>query len=98
MPINVNITNITGSSPFNIYICQPNGSGCVYMDSTSTIPYSFEIPYPYDQYSSYLLKVIDANNCVITSIENVPSQTPTPTPTVTPTNTLTPTVTPTHTN
>jgi len=93
MPINVNISNITGTSPYDIYICQSDGSGCIYIGSTSILPYNFEIPYPYDQYSEYLLKIIDGNNCIISSIENVPSQTPTPTPTVTPTSTITPTPT-----
>jgi hypothetical protein len=31
----------------------------------------FDIPAPYDTSSSYLLKVVDANNCTISGIENV---------------------------
>ena len=71
MAIQVTINNITGSSPFDIYICQSDGTGCFYITTTSTIPYVFDIPPPYDISNSYLLKIIDSNNCVITSIKDV---------------------------
>lgn len=71
MPLTVSITNITGQSPYDVYICQPTGTNCFYMARTSTVPYSFIIPPPYDQSTSYMLKIIDAQNCIISGITNV---------------------------
>jgi hypothetical protein len=90
MPVQVTINSIVGKSPYDIYICQSNGSGCFYITTITTTPYVFEIPPPYDTLSSYMLKVLDANNCTISGVESVNA-----TPTQTPTNTPTPTPTPT---
>ena len=88
MAVQVTINSIVGKSPYDIYICQSNGSGCFYITTITTTPYVFEIPPPYDTLSSYMLKVLDANNCTISGVESVnatpmptPTQTPTPTPT-----------------
>jgi hypothetical protein len=89
MGVQVTINGITGESPFNIYVCQSNGTGCFYVTTTSTFPYSFEIPPPYDTSTSYLVKAIDNTGCSITGSTFVPS----PSPTVTPTNTQTTTPT-----
>ena len=106
MAIQVSIYTITGQSPYDIYICQTGGTGCFYMATTSSTPYVFDIPAPYNTSDAYMLKIIDDNGCVITGISSVepcvsvtPTVTPTNTvtPTVTPTNTVTPTVTPTNT-
>jgi hypothetical protein len=102
MSLIVNITNITGSSPYDIYICQSGGTGCFYITTITSVPYSFVIPEPYDMSDSYMLKIIDNNDCIIsgvTSIDtpvtptptNTPSSTQNTTPTNTPTNTPTPT-------
>jgi hypothetical protein len=71
MAVQVIISSITGQSPYDVYICQSNGSGCFYVSTITTTPYVFDIPAPYDTSSSYLLKVVDANNCTISGIENV---------------------------
>jgi hypothetical protein len=71
MAIQVTINGITGQSPFDIYICQSNGSGCFYVTTITSTPYVFDIPEPYDTSTSYQLQVVDGNNCVITGIENV---------------------------
>ena len=66
MAIQVTINGITGQSPYDIYICQSNGTGCFYISTTSVvIPYVFDIPAPYDNSVAYMLKVIDTNNCII---------------------------------
>jgi hypothetical protein len=41
------------------------------MTTISTTPYVFDIPSPQDTSLSYMLKVIDNNNCVVTGIEPV---------------------------
>jgi hypothetical protein len=71
MAVLVTINNITGATPFDIYICQSNGSGCFFIDTISTLPYQFDIPSPYNTSTSYMLKVIDNNNCVITGTTSV---------------------------
>jgi hypothetical protein len=71
MAVQVTINSITGQSPYNLYICQSNGGGCFYVTTITTTPYVFDIPSPYDTSSSYMLKVVDANNCTITGIESV---------------------------
>lgn len=110
MAIQVTIDNITGQTPYDIYICQTGGTGCFYMTTISSVPYSFDIPSPYDTSLAYMVKIIDNNGCVISGQSSVLSvcpsltpnvtptntKTPTPTPTITPTNTTTPTPTPTN--
>lgn len=71
MAVQVTINSITGSSPYDVYICQSNGTGCFYISTITTLPYVFDIPEPYNTSTSYLLKVIDSNNCVISGIGNV---------------------------
>ena len=71
MALQVTINNITVVTPFDIYICQSDGTGCFYMATTSTVPYIFVIPAPYDTSIEYMLKVVDLNGCVITGIESV---------------------------
>jgi len=73
MTLQVTITNITGQSPYDVWICQPNGTSCVYISTIDAvdIPYVFNIPEPYNVYSSYMLKIIDNLNCVTTGVENV---------------------------
>jgi hypothetical protein len=71
MAIQVTINGITGQSPFDIYICQSNGSGCFYVTTITSTPYVFDIPEPYDTSTSYQLQVVDGNNCIITGVENV---------------------------
>jgi len=71
MAVQVTINSITGQSPYDIYICQSNGSGCFYVTTITTTPYVFDIPSPYDTSSSYMLKVVDDNNCTIMGVESV---------------------------
>lgn len=63
--IQVIINGITGQSPYNIYICQPDGSGCFYISTITTNTYSFDIPSPYNYSTEYMLKIVDNNNCII---------------------------------
>ena len=71
MAVQVTINGLTGSSPYDVYICQSGGTSCFFIDTITTTPYVFNIPAPYDTSSSYMLKVIDANNCQITGIGTV---------------------------
>ena len=106
MPTNININNISGATPFNVYLCDEFNITCVYIDTvpSSSLPYVFQVPSIMEGQISFNIKVVDNNGCI--SVSNItlgppPSPTPTPTntvtPTITPTNTVTPTITPTNT-
>lgn len=67
MAKSITINAVSGVSPYDIYICDISGNNCFYIATTSTIPYTFEIPTPYDQLTAYLLKLVDAQKCIITN-------------------------------
>jgi hypothetical protein len=71
MGLEVTINGIIGTSPYDLYICQPNGNGCFYISTISSTPYSFIIPPPYDTGLAYMLKVIDTENCIISGITSI---------------------------
>ena len=89
MAVQVTINDISGQTPYDIYVCQVDGSGCFYISTItdSSFPYVFDIPVPYDSSPNYMIKAIDANNCVISGASSVNFfVTPTPTPSSTPWN------------
>lgn len=67
----VNILSITGQSPYDIYVCDVNGNNCFYVDRITETTYEFYIPSPNDKYNTYLLKLVDGNNVVISGITSV---------------------------
>lgn len=64
MPKTVTINNITGETPYNIYLCDNPITTCVYIDTISTLPFNFEIPTIMESQNDYTLKVVDDNNCI----------------------------------
>lgn len=71
MAVQVTISDISGTTPYDIYICQPNGSSCFYINTINSTPYVFDIPEPYDTGLAYMLKVVDGQNCIITGVTYV---------------------------
>ena len=71
MAVQVTINSITGQSPYDVYICQNTGSGCFYISTIDTTPYVFDIPEPYNSSFTYMLKIIDSNNCIISGTTTV---------------------------
>ena len=77
MPTVLTISGVTGSSPFDVYICEdvplPNIPTCVYVTTLvnppSPFPYVYTLPSLIDGQASYNLKIIDGNNCEI--IQNI---------------------------
>jgi len=71
MPTNIYISNISGATPFNIYLCDENNVTCVYINTipSSSLPYDFQIPSIMEGEVSFNLKVVDNNGC--TSISNI---------------------------
>jgi hypothetical protein len=100
----IQITSVTGTSPYDVYVCDVFGANC---NLVGTIPGSvppavtFSIPTMFNYAQVVMVKVIDLNNCetfhIETCIPPTPTPTPTRTPTQTPTRTPTPTQTPTRT-
>jgi hypothetical protein len=92
MPTNININNISGATPFNVYLCDEFNVTCIYIDTvpSSSLPYNFQVPSIMEGQVSFNIKVVDNNDC--TSISNIiigPQPSPTPTPSITPTTTIT---------
>ncbi len=71
MPTNILINNISGATPFNVYLCDQSNVTCVYIDTipTMSLPYNFQVPSIMEGQVSFNLKVIDNNGC--TSISNI---------------------------
>jgi len=92
----VKIITLVGAEPFDVYICDEMESICLYVDTITEIPYTFEIPEPINIQNSFTVKVIDDNGTIIRkkfSFPYFPDPTPTPSPTSTPTPTPSPVTT-----
>lgn len=71
MTVDVTINNITGQTPFDIYICDSGATTCIYVNTISSTPYIFTIPSSFSNLESYGLKIVDNNNCIIFKTFNV---------------------------
>ena len=71
MPTNILINNISGATPFNVYLCDQVNVTCIYIDTipSLSLPYNFQGPSIMEGQVSFNLKVIDNNGC--TSISNI---------------------------
>lgn len=65
MPTTITINDITGTTPFDIYLCDDPLTTCIYVDTITGTTYSFDVPSIMDGQLSYNLKVVDDNDCVI---------------------------------
>jgi hypothetical protein len=71
MSLITNITEIAGIPPYNVYVCNPDGTGCFYINTITSAPYSFIIPPPKNNLSEYMLLLKDANARIISGITSV---------------------------
>jgi hypothetical protein len=71
MGLNLTISSITGQSPYEVYLCQVDGTGCFYINEITSTPYSFIIPPPYDTSTQYMIKIIDDFGCIITGTTSI---------------------------
>lgn len=69
----ITILTITGSSPYDVWICNNSFSQCVYIDtiSQSQIPYSFKVPDQYLSLTQVGVEVKDFNKCIIRNTVNL---------------------------
>lgn len=68
MPSLVTLSNITGSTPYQIFICASGCSPCYYVNeiTDSEIPYSFNIPFPLQNLQNFCLRIKDNDGSIIT--------------------------------
>jgi hypothetical protein len=69
MPTQVTINSISGNDPFSIYICNDPITMCLYIDTitSSSFPYTFNVPVILDGAYFYNLKIVDSNGCILYS-------------------------------
>lgn len=71
----ITINSITsGSSPFNLWVCDTCFGTCQYIDTISTTPHSFTLPTSFETYESFVVKLIDSNGCVYCETETIYKQ------------------------
>ena len=68
MPTVITLNNVTGASPFDVYLCDNPITTCVYITTISSLPYSFNVPGLLQTQDDFTIKVVDNNNCEITQI------------------------------
>ena len=64
MPIDITINNISGASPYNVYLCDNPISICIYINTITTTPYLFEVPSIMNKDTDFNLKIVDNNGCI----------------------------------
>lgn len=68
MPIDITINNLSGSSPYDIYLCDNPITTCIYIDTISSVPYQFTVPNLMINFNSFNLKMVDNNGCITNQI------------------------------
>jgi hypothetical protein len=63
MPNEVIINPISGTPPFNLYVCDITITYCFSAGTMTSAPYSFYVSSPLDSTTPIVLKIVDANNC-----------------------------------
>lgn len=59
----IQINSLTGTSPFDIYVCDQTITYCFFVASISSSTYTFNVPSPLDSTTPIILKINDSNNC-----------------------------------
>jgi hypothetical protein len=59
------LISLSGSSPYNIYVCDITNTYCFLVSGSTSIPplISFVVPPPLDIVNEILLKIVDDNGC-----------------------------------
>jgi len=73
MPTTITVNSITGSTPFDVYLCMTGGTPCYFISSIDSgdLPYSFSVPTPIQELNGYDLRVTDAVGCIITGTTSI---------------------------
>jgi hypothetical protein len=67
MPTVIEITNLGGLPPFDVYTCDTGYTTCVYVTTIipAQLPYQFQIPYPQEGMNPLGLRVVDNTGCIV---------------------------------
>jgi hypothetical protein len=67
MPTQIEITNLGGSSPFDVFTCDTGYTTCVYVSTitSSQLPYQFQLPFIQEGMNPIGLKVVDNTGCIV---------------------------------
>jgi hypothetical protein len=71
MPTTITINGVTGSSPYDVYLCDDPITTCIYIETiiSTSLPYSFDVPNIMESQSNFNVKIVDNNDCSV--IENL---------------------------
>jgi hypothetical protein len=69
MATDITITGLGGVSPFDVYVCDTGMTTCIYVNTITSgdVPYLFGIPPVFSSLNSFTVKVVDDNDCIVTS-------------------------------
>jgi hypothetical protein len=67
MPTDITINNISGATPFDVYVCNTGLTTCIYVNTINSVdlPYTFEIPPVYSNLTEFVVRVVDDNECTV---------------------------------
>ena len=67
MPIDITINNITGATPYDVYICDTGNTTCIFVNTinSGSLPYTFKVPLIFESLPGFNIKVIDNIDCII---------------------------------
>jgi hypothetical protein len=73
MPIDITINDISGQTPYDVYICDTGSTYCVYVSTINYVdlPYTFQVPIVYQNETNFNIRVVDDNECEINQILNI---------------------------
>ena len=63
MSVAITISDVSGTSPFNVYVCDEPVTTCIFVKTITSAPYEFDVPSIFMKLSSVNLKVVDDNGC-----------------------------------
>lgn len=61
----IQIASISGTPPYDVYVCDVTNTYCFFVSGITTTPpsFTFIVPPPLEDVDSLLLKIIDINGC-----------------------------------
>lgn len=66
MPQQITITGVTGTPPYDVYVCDITNTYCYLVSGGTYIStYTFQVPTPLSNVGSLLIKLIDSTGCEI---------------------------------
>jgi len=70
MSVQITVNDVTGTTPYDLYVCDSGYTSCVYITTFASPPYTFDVPAPLDSLTTICVKIVDNNGCEITDCQN----------------------------